>query len=438
MVSAGGADDLLGMRLGEFELLEPIGSGGMSTVYKAYQRSMDRFVAVKVLPPQTAKDPVLLKRFYREARAAAKLNHPNVVQAIAAGEQSGLHYYVMEYVEGETLAERVARSGPLPEQEAKRIVAAVADALAAAHALGLVHRDVKPENILILPDYRVKLADLGLVKWLGEELNLTVAGRGLGTINYMAPEQFRDAKHADARCDIYSLGLTLYFALTGKVPWLGLDLKQIYKAKRAGDLPDVRKLNPSVSAETAEIIRRATDPEPRRRYQSCSELAEQLIGRSGSSGTARQSAAASADLLETRPEVQVDRPSSARQQGASVPADMWFVRFTDSSGQRRQVRLRTHEVRQGIRSGRLTDTMRVAKSERGPWLHVSAFEEFRDVVAQLSRDPFETKVESELRRTVEQLHEEASQPSKGNWRWLLVCLSLLAAAIAIIAAAVML
>jgi len=428
-VSCKGGSELVGKRLGEFEVLEPIATGGMGSVYKGYQRAMDRLVAIKVLPAELAASPILLKRFYREARAAAQLSHPNVVQAIAAGEQDGLHFFVMEYVEGETLAKRVRRDGPLQEQEAKRIVTAVAEALHAAHQRGIIHRDVKPENILILPDYRVKLADLGLAKWVGEEAHLTAAGRGLGTLNYMAPEQFRDARSVDARSDLYSLGLTLYFALTGKVPWFGLGLQEIYTAKRRGDLPDIRRLNPRVSAQTAEVIRRATEPEPSRRYQSARELAGALAGRAPDRPTPQTAQVA------TRPELQL--PSRDRQ-ADSRPADLWFVRYTDASGQRRQVRLRTHEVRQGIRSGRLTHTMRVAKSERGPWLHVSAFEEFRDLIAQLSRDPFEAEVESDLRRTIEQLARAGERRRSFSTRWLLVCLALLAAAVAAIALAVFL
>ncbi|MFQ5927998.1 MAG: serine/threonine-protein kinase, partial [Terriglobia bacterium] len=221
--------NLVGRSLGDFEIRESIGSGAMGTVYKAYQRGMDRLVAIKVLPPELAANTVLLKRFYQEALAAARLDHPNAVRAIAAGEQDGLHYFAMEYVEGETLARRLRRSGPLEEAQAVRIAVAIGEALQAAHQLGMVHRDVKPENVILAGDQGVKLADLGLVKRRDQDLGLTQAGKGLGTTNYMAPEQFRDAKHADARCDIYALGMTLYAALTGVIPWARLGVREMYQ-----------------------------------------------------------------------------------------------------------------------------------------------------------------------------------------------------------------
>jgi serine/threonine-protein kinase len=393
------ANDLTGRTLGEFEIRERVSTGGMGAVYKAFQAGMQRIVAIKVLPPDMAANEVTLQRFYQEAKLAAQLDHPNIVRAIAAGTHDGTPYFAMEFVEGESLKRRLKREGKLNEREAVRITLAVAHALAVAHQRGIIHRDVKPENILLTRDGQVKVADFGLAKRLDQDLALTQEGKGLGTTLYMAPEQFKHARDADARTDVYALGLTLYAMLTGSVPWAGLDITEVYKQKQAGDLTPVRQLVPNVSSHTESVVRRATQPVPDRRYASCGELIAELQTLAGPN--AAQAA------LATTPRVVDARPGEPARIEAAPQAVDWFVRYFDKDGKRRQLRLRTDEVRQGVKSGRLATDMRVARSEQGPWLHLSAHNEFVDLLAQLSRGTQEAAMEQDIHKTVAALHAGA-------------------------------
>lgn len=411
--------ELIGRTLGDFEILECIGTGGMGIVYKAHQRGMERPVALKVLPMHLAENPVLLQRFYQEARSAARLDHPGIVRAITASEQDGLHYLAMEYVDGETLAKRLRRAGPLAEPEAVRVVAAVAEALEVAHARGIIHRDIKPENVLITKDGRVKLADLGLVKRLDQDLNLTQAGKGLGTTNYMAPEQFKDAKHADARCDIYAMGVMLHTALTGKLPWPGLAPLEMYQRKRAGDLTPVRQLRPDASDRVAAVIERATQVDPQSRYATAAEFLAGLEG--------RRSSAAEPPLAEPLPETTTRDEIDLRAQpsvsvpasgpAAEAPSDGWFVKFIDADGQIKLLKLREDDIRHGLKSGRLARQLRIARSEHGPWLLPNAYKEFVDLVAQIKRGADAIEMQSDIERTVASLRAGAPlRRRQFDWR----------------------
>ncbi len=204
-----------------FEILGKVGEGGMGAVYKARQLSIDRTVAVKILLRKRTQDPQSLERFFREVRAVARLNHPNIVRAFDAGYSNGLYYYVMELLEGETLAARLTDWVPIPWKEALGILRQVAAGLEHAHHHGLVHRDVKPANIFLLEDGGVKLMDLGMARFAAQvDLALTQSGQAMGTPLYMSPEQAR-GEEVDIRTDLYALGITLYEMLTGKPPYTG-------------------------------------------------------------------------------------------------------------------------------------------------------------------------------------------------------------------------
>jgi serine/threonine protein kinase len=393
--------DLVGRTLGDFEIRERISTGGMGTVYKAFQRGMAREVAVKVLPPELADRSIALQRFYQEARAAARLDHPNIVRAISVGEHEGLHFLAMEYVHGENLARRFKRDGPIPEPEGIRIITAVAEALAAAHAHGIIHRDVKPDNVLITAAGQIKLADFGLVKRLDQDLGLTDAGKGLGTTNYMAPEQFKNAKHADIRCDIYGLGATLYAALTGMVPWAGLDPLSMYKQKNAGNLPAPRQVQPQISLRTESVILRAMKIEPQERFSNCGQFIAEL------GGNPTRPVPVPVDEEPTRLAIDVTNDTPVLDSRRSAEREgQWYVRFFEK-GQRKQLYLRSSEIRHGVRSGRLADDMRISRSENGPWLRLSAFSEFVDLVAQLTRGAEAVEMESAIHNTVAKLQAGA-------------------------------
>src|SRR5262245_50037597 len=201
--------------LGDFRLVRKLGEGGMGAVYQAHQISLDRPAAVKVMAKHLASKPDLVERFYREARLMARLDHPNIVRSYGVGEAHGMYYLAMEFVDGGSVSFHLKRVGKFSVGDALHIILACARALAHAHEQTIIHRDIKPDNVLLSKAGVVKLADLGLAKALEEDLDLTRTGIGAGTPYYMAPEQAANAKQADVRSDIYSLGCMLYLFLTG-------------------------------------------------------------------------------------------------------------------------------------------------------------------------------------------------------------------------------
>ncbi|MEO6052713.1 MAG: serine/threonine-protein kinase, partial [Chthoniobacterales bacterium] len=204
----------------QLEILELLGRGGMGAVYKARQKHLDRFIALKILPPSSAHDPAFAERFTREAQALARLSHPNIVAVHDFGQTSGFFYFLMEYVDGLNLRQ-LMDTQKIDSKEALAIVPQICDALEYAHAKGIVHRDIKPENILLGKGGNVKIADFGLAKIITPDLNdlsLTRAGEVMGTVHYMAPEQIEHPQEVDHRADIYSLGVVFYQMLTGELP----------------------------------------------------------------------------------------------------------------------------------------------------------------------------------------------------------------------------
>lgn len=248
----------------DLEILELIGQGGMGAVYRARQSGLDRLVAVKILPPEKTSDPGFAERFVREAKALARLNHPNIVSVYHFGVAGGLHHFVMEYVEGVNLRQLV-RAGHLSPAEALKLIPQICDALQFAHDEGIVHRDIKPENIMVDRKGRVKITDFGLAKLLGQEveaLRLTGAKEVMGTPNYMAPEQIEHPQAVDHRADIYSLGVVFYELLTGELP-IG---------KFA---PPSRKVEVDVRLD--DVVLHTLEKEPDRRYQHASQVKTDLV-----------------------------------------------------------------------------------------------------------------------------------------------------------------
>jgi len=259
---------------GRYRLEAKLGSGGMSTVYLARDETLDRSVAVKVMHREMSEQPDQLERFRQEARAVAKLSHPNVVSVIDAGEDGGYPYIVFEYVEGETLKQRISRVGALDTQEAIAYAIEIARGLTVAHARQMVHRDIKPQNILIDHDGRAKLTDFGISRQL-EQDGMTATGRVLGTTDYVAPEQAM-GQGTDQRSDIYSLGVVLYEMLVGQVPFhadsqVGVAMKHVNE-----ELPDVQRRRPEVSAAVALVVERSTAKKPDQRYQEIGEMIDDL------------------------------------------------------------------------------------------------------------------------------------------------------------------
>jgi eukaryotic-like serine/threonine-protein kinase len=260
---------------GRFRLEEKLGTGGMSTVYRAFDETLERWVAIKLMHRDLSADPQQLERFRREARSAAALSHPHVVTVIDAGEDDGHPYIVLEYIEGETLKERIKREGPLPAGEAVAYAIEIARALEAAHDAQLVHRDIKPQNVLIDPDGRAKVTDFGIARSLVESEGLTQAGRVLGTTDYISPEQAL-GESVTEQSDIYSLGVCLYEMLTGTAPFPGDTHLAVAMKHVREPMPDVREVRPDISAALAAVVERATAKELANRYANVHELVDDL------------------------------------------------------------------------------------------------------------------------------------------------------------------
>lgn len=262
-------------RIGQYELRGILGRGGMATVYRAYQPSLDREVAIKVVSVRWAQDPVFRERFTREARMVARLRHPHILDIYDFGEENGATYLVTELIAGGTLQERLGR--PLPLTEIARIARQIGDALDYAHGQGLLHRDVKPANIFLDGPARAVLADFGIAKTVGQGnvTSLTKTGTGVGTPEYMAPEQALN-EPVDARADLYSLAVVLYEALTGATPYEASTPLETLQGHIRGALPDPRQHNPALSPRITDVLVKALARQPRDRYRSGKDLADAL------------------------------------------------------------------------------------------------------------------------------------------------------------------
>ncbi|HEY3324146.1 MAG TPA: SUMF1/EgtB/PvdO family nonheme iron enzyme [Planctomycetota bacterium] len=265
-------------KIGNFELLERIGQGGMGAVFKARQISMDRIVALKILPPQLARQPGFIERFTREARACARLSHPNIVGGIDVGEAGGVYYFAMEFVEGSS-AKHLIRPGGAPEEQVLKIGKAIADALAHAHNHGILHRDIKPDNILIDKDGTPKLCDLGLARLESQnenEKSLTQDGTALGTPDYISPEQARGQRDLDVKTDLYSLGATLYHLLTGKPMFEGATTAVIMTKHLTSKSQSPYDVGVQASKGMVTILAKLLAKDRTDRYESAEKLSEDL------------------------------------------------------------------------------------------------------------------------------------------------------------------
>lgn len=256
-----------------FQVLSKLGQGAMAVVFKAKQLSLDRTVAIKVLPKRLSENPEFVERFYREGRAAARLNHANIVQAFDVGESGGYHYFVMEYIDGETVYDLLSEGMPTSESNALRIVLQTAKALEHAHAQTLIHRDVKPKNLMLNKAGEVKLADMGLAREMGDYATATAeAGRAFGTPYYISPEQIRGEIKIDARADIYGLGATFYHLVTGKVPFDGTTPSAVMHKHLKETLVPPDHINSTLTSGIGEIIEVMMAKNADDRYDSMAEV----------------------------------------------------------------------------------------------------------------------------------------------------------------------
>ncbi len=306
--------DAIAPHFPQLEILDVLGFGGMGVVYKAKQRSLDRIVALKVLPPRSDRHPSFAERFTREARALARLQHPNIVSIYDSGQAGDLYYFIMEFVDGSNLRQKLgAHDGRLEAKDAIAIVPCLCDALEYAHEEGVAHRDIKPENILVDRKGRVKIADFGIAKLLQKpdcapDFTLTHTQQIIGTMHYMAPEQIEKPASVDHRADIYSLGVVMYEMMTGELP--------------IGRFP-MPSERATVDPRLDIVVLRALEKEPSRRYQRASEIKTDLQSLAGPAGAG----------MPALPAYATHAPGSvfASRAGPATPAPSQFT-YTPAPG----------------------------------------------------------------------------------------------------------
>lgn len=439
--------------LGEYRLLKKLGSGGMGTVYLAKQERLDRLVALKVLSRELAGNPTFVQRFLREARVMARLDHPNILHCYDVGQTGGWHYLAMEYAEGGSVESWLQKLGRFSLADALHITLACARALQHAHEQNLVHRDVKPENLLLTAKGVVKLADLGLAKAQDDDLSLTRTGTGAGTPLYMAPEQARDVKHVDARCDIYALGCMLYRFLAGVLPFSGNTLVEVIEAKMRGKFTPLRQRNPEVPPRLDLIVDKMLAANPAHRYQSCAEVIRELeqLGLAGerlsffpaggaappargpatvSPAAARptQTPLAKATQTPARPaapspaaETDEDIPSRqtapppAAEQAESEPG-VWYLHLEFANGRSVNKKISQADLAALIKSGGLTADTPVARSAQGPYRPLAAYAEWEDLLQARAVQQEAERKGQRYRRIYQEILEQETQ--RRRWRWL--------------------
>lgn len=260
-----------------FQIIEKLGAGAMATVYKARQISLDRMVAIKILPQKFMNNPQFVERFYAEGRAAAQLNHANIVGALDVGKSGDYHYFVMEFVDGRTVYDDIMERGRYSETDALNIIVQMTRALDHAHKAGFIHRDVKPKNIMITKDGVAKLADMGLARAVSDrEAAEAEQGKAFGTPYYISPEQIRGEIDVDFRADIYSLGATFYHMVTGRVPFDGPNPSAVMHKHLKTELTPPDHINPDLSAGIGEVIEVCMTKDRNKRYSATADLLADL------------------------------------------------------------------------------------------------------------------------------------------------------------------
>ena len=301
-----------GTRFGDYEILAELGAGGMGRVYRAKDLTLERMVALKTLAPQFGSDTGFVQRFLKEARAAARLNHPNIVQIYDFGQVGETYYLAMEYVDGHSLGAYLRR-GHFSERDAILVIRHACRALAVAHAEGLVHRDIKPDNLMLTSKGEVKLVDLGIAKRVDEDQSLTQTGQAVGTPHYISPEQIRGTRDVDARADIYSLGATLYHLVTGHTPFKGTSGALVMSMHLAQPLADPRTYVAGLSEGLCRVIRKMMAKDRAERYADVDTLDRDLYRLQ--TGEVPEGAEPGDTAVETIVREDVRRPGSAHTPG---------------------------------------------------------------------------------------------------------------------------
>jgi serine/threonine protein kinase len=410
-------------RLGDFELKKKLGKGGMGEVFLARQLSLDRLVALKTLSKDLAKRDDFVQRFQREARAMAKLDHANVVKVYAVDSYKGIHFAAIEFIDGRSVQDWLNDMKQLPVGDALHIAIICAEALAHAHEHGMVHRDIKPDNILLTSRGVVKVADFGLAKVIDEDVSMTQSGTGLGTPLYMAPEQARDAKYVDHRSDIYALGAMTYHMLTGALPFNGKTALELILAKEKGSYPTAKSLRSEVPERLDLIIDKMLAKNPSHRYKSCAEIVRDLtaLGMHSASlsfidGAAPATLGASLHATTVAGSAAATRETKqpAKPQRSAPPASrIWFVQFEDDRGKATVEKHSTGRVLKMIAAGTLTPRAKAKASADGAYKPLSQFPEFEEAISnQLAH-----KTAAIRKEDMQSLYVKVAKAEKNRLRW---------------------
>ena len=437
-------------QVGDFRIEKKLGQGGMGTVFLATQVSLDRKVALKTLSPEFAKKQDFVKRFLREARSMARLQHPNVVQVYAADSASGVNYAAIEFIDGRSMQGWMNELKQLNVGDALHVTLVCADALKHAHDQNMIHRDIKPDNILVTSKGVVKVADFGLAKAIDEDVSMTQSGTGLGTPLYMAPEQARNAKHVDKRTDIYALGSTLYYFLTGKLPFTGENTLELIVAKEKGTFTHAKKLNPQIPERLDLMIDKMLMKDPNHRYSDCGEIIRDLGGlgvanpgltfieTAGGETPVISAAVAAASSVNTARLQATRGPGAApTQAGKQPPAGgrlssaedaaraaaktpvsnkTWFVQHKGPDGRVVITKMSTAEIMAGIKSESLDAAAKAKDTPNGSFMPLAQYSEFVTLSSNRA-----VKIQAEARsRKTKDIYDKLDREDqrRKRWRWL--------------------
>jgi len=416
--------------IGDFELRKKLGKGGMGEVFLARQISLDRLVALKTLSKTLAKEEDFVARFLREARSMAKLDHANVVKVYAVDSFKGIHFAAIEYVDGKSVQDWLNKLKTFSIGDAVHIAMVSAEALKHAHDQNMVHRDIKPDNILLTSKGVVKVADFGLAKVMDEDVSMTKSGTGMGTPLYMPPEQARSAKTVDQRSDIYALGATLYHMLTGKLPFTGSTALELILAKEMGRYESAGKVREGIPERLDLVIDKMMAKDPKHRYSDCATIVNDLatLGLHSPALTFMDGAVPISAARSVMPTTQgqgktviAARNSSpasrtdARKTGKKKPSRMWYVQYQNAKKETVVEKQSTGRILKMISAGILTAKARCKMSADGGYVPVGQFPEFKEAIAaSLSRHSARAQ-KSDMKTLYTQV--ERDQKRRARWRW---------------------
>lgn len=422
-------------QLGDFKLIRKLGRGGMGEVFLANQVSLDRKVALKTLNRELAQKEDFVKRFLREARSMAKLHHPNVVQVYAVDSQKGYHFVAIEYVDGQSMQDWMKQLKRLSVGDALHVALVCAEALKHASDQQMIHRDIKPDNILVTKNGVVKVADFGLAKALDEDVSMTQSGTGMGTPLYMAPEQARNAKHVDQRSDIYALGCMLYYFVSGKLPFGGENTLELITAKEKGGFKPARQINPEVPERIDLIIDKMLAKNPEHRYADYQQLIKDLQGGGQASaslsfiesdekavlaqiptqGTAATKVAGGTTKKYSGPKTSAEDARETSAENKAKTDTRWFVQFVNAKGETVVSRMTTSQVQQGLAAGTVDAKAKGKQSAEGSFLPLAQYSEFVSAVEKQAVSNRNQSRASKMQDMYSQI--DKAEKKRQRWRW---------------------